>query len=269
MTGQVGDRRDPNFIRQVQPIIETFAKYFRPDFIGFERLPEKGPFLVVGNHSGGQNPPDLPILWSRWWRARGVDDPLYALFHSTFIGMPGIGTFVSKLGGLEAGHGAAEAVLHRDGVVVVFPGGDHEVFRPWYDRHRIDFANRHGFIRLALRARVPVVTMTSCGTHESVFVLSRGERMAERLRIDKLLRTKVWPFVIGPPWGIAPPGLPTLPLPAKVTVELGDPLSWHEQYGPAAADDDEVVARLYAEITGSMQATLDRLAAERRFPVLG
>ena len=39
-----------------------------------EHLPEKGPFLVVGNHSGGQSPPDLPILLTAWWRERGVDE---------------------------------------------------------------------------------------------------------------------------------------------------------------------------------------------------
>jgi 1-acyl-sn-glycerol-3-phosphate acyltransferase len=268
-TGQIGDRRDPAFIRQVQPIIETFARYFRPEIRGFDRLPANGPFLIVGNHSGGQNPPDLPILWSQWWRERGVEDPLYSLFHSTFIGLPLAGAFVSKLGGLEAGHAAAEAVLHRDGIVVVFPGGDHEVFRPWRERFQIDFAGRNGFIRLALRARVPVVPMTSCGTHESLVVLSRGEQMAKRLHIDTLLRTKVWPFVLGPPWGIAPPGLPTIPLPAKVTVELGEPLRWNDEHGAAAADDDKLVGALYDEITETMQATMDRLAAMRRWPVLG
>ena len=111
--------------------------------------------------------------------------------------------------------------------------------------------------------------MTSCGTHESVVVISRGERMAQRLRIDKLLRTKVWPIVLGPPWGLTPPGLPTIPLPSKVIVELGAPLRWNDEYGPAAADDDSVVDKLYDEITGTMQDTMNRLASARRWPVIG
>jgi hypothetical protein len=40
------------------------------------------------------------------------------------------------------------------------------------------------------------------------------------------------------------------------------------QYGPEAADDPAIVARCYHEITGCMQATLDRLSAEHPYPLL-
>ena len=43
------------------------------------------------------------------------------------------------------------------GGVVVFPGGDYEVFRPWTERNQIEFGGRKGFIVLALSAGVPVV----------------------------------------------------------------------------------------------------------------
>lgn|GEM_PF-2412368 len=79
--GQVGSARDPAFLRAARPILERFASYFRPEVRGFERLPQRGPFLVVGNHSGGQMPPDLPVLLTAWWRERGEDspDPCYQL----------------------------------------------------------------------------------------------------------------------------------------------------------------------------------------------
>src|ERR1035437_9683273 len=75
----------PAFLRVARPILERFASYFRPEVRGFERLPQRGPFLVVGNHSGGQMPPDLPVLLTAWWRERGEDEPVYALFHSFFL----------------------------------------------------------------------------------------------------------------------------------------------------------------------------------------
>jgi hypothetical protein len=77
------------------------------------------------------------------------------------------------------------------------------------------------------------------------------------------------PLVFGPPFGLVPGGIPTLPLPAKITVELGEAIDWGARFGPEAADDDEVVRACYAEITATMQATLDRLAAARRLPVFG
>ena len=77
----------------------------------------------------------------------------------------------------------------------------------------------------------------------------------------------VWPLAWQVPWGVSTPLLPGLPLPAKITVEVCEPLDW-SPLGPQAADDPETVARCYDEITDVMQATLSRLAAERPYPLL-
>src|SRR3954466_16413987 len=108
----VGRARSGGFIRSARPMLETFARYFRPEVRGFDNLPAKGPFLVVGNHSGGQMAPDLPILLTAWWRTRGIEEPVYALFHSTFLAIPGIGTTMARAGGVEAARGNAETLLN-------------------------------------------------------------------------------------------------------------------------------------------------------------
>ncbi len=264
-----GSTRDPAFLRTAKPVLELFASWFRPEVRGFDRLPEKGPFLVVGNHSGGQIPPDLPVLLTAWWRERGEDEPVYALFHSFLMGMPGVGHALGRAGAIEAGRQGAESILRGGGILVDYPGGDYDVFRPWWKRNRIDFGNRTGVVRLALRTGVPVVPSVSVGAQETLVVLARGEWVAKRLGIDRLFRIKVMPLVLGPPFGLVPGGIPTVPLPAKITVELGEPIDWAARYGPDAADDDVVVRRCYDELTTTMQATLDRLAAERRFPIIG
>jgi 1-acyl-sn-glycerol-3-phosphate acyltransferase len=265
----VGALRDPAFLHSVRPLLERYVAWFRPEVRGFERLPEHGPFLVVGNHSGGQTPPDIPVLLTAWWRERGEAEPIYALFHSFFLGLPGVGPTMARAGAIEAGPGAAEAVLRSGGILLDYPGGDHEVFRPWRDRNRLDFGGRLGFVRLALRTQVPVVPAVSIGAHETLVVLTRGEWLARLLRFDKLFRVKVMPLVLGPPFGVVPGGIPTFPLPAKITVELLPPFDWSTQHGPEAATDDRVVRACYDEITDAMQTTLDRLAAERRFPIIG
>jgi 1-acyl-sn-glycerol-3-phosphate acyltransferase len=261
--------RDPAFLRTVRPVLERFASWFRPEVRGFERLPDHGPFLVIGNHSGGQIPPDLPVLLTAWWRHRGEDEPVYALFHAFVLGLPGVGPVLRRAGAVDAVPAAAEQVLRDGGILIDFPGGDYEVFRPWWERNRIEFGGRMGAIRLALRLQVPVVPAVSVGAHETVVVLARGEWVARRLGLDKLFRIKVMPLVFGPPFGLVPGGIPTVPLPARITVELGEPIDWSTRFGPEAAEDDAVVRACYEELTGTMQATLDRLAAERRFPVLG
>ena len=162
-SAMVGERRDPAFIESIRPLLETYVRYFRPEVRGFEEIPDQGPFLVVGNHSGGATPPDLPILMTKWWAERGVEEPVYGLFHTMMIGMPGLGPSLHKAGALEAGWDNAEAVLGEGGIVIVYPGGDREALRPFADRDRIDFGDRKGFIRLALRAGVPIVPAVSCG----------------------------------------------------------------------------------------------------------
>ena len=117
--------------------------------------------------------------------------------------------------------------------------------------------------------QVPVVPAVTVGAHETLVVLSRGEWIAKRLGLDRMFRITVMPLVLGPPFGIVPGGIPTWPLPAKITVELGAPIDWSSRYGPDAADDHEVVRACYDEVTETMQATLDRLAAARRRPILG
>jgi 1-acyl-sn-glycerol-3-phosphate acyltransferase len=257
-----GTGRDPEFIRRNLGVLETFASYFSPEVRGLERLPARGPFLIVGNHNGGATPPDMPILMTEWWKQRGVDEPVYGLFHSAFMSIPGVGPAMRKAGGIEADPTAAESALRAGGSVVVFPGGDYDVFRPWTERHQIDFAGRTGWIRLALRAGVPIVPAVSCGAHNSVVVLSRGDRLVRWMPHLRLMRVKVMPVMLGFPWGISL-GLPTLPLPTKTTVDVSGPIDLAERYGAQADDSDDVIERIYDDLTSEMQHTMDRLVAER------
>ena len=250
--------RDPETIRKYQRLLELYVRWYRPEVRGFETLPEKGPFLVVGNHSGGATPPDMPILMTAWWKHRGVEEPVYGLFHSMFLNLPGVKEPLTRFGALEAGWESAGQALNEGGVVVVYPGGDHEAFRPWTQRNRIDFDGRTGFVKLALRTGVPIVPAVTHGVQDSIFVLSRGERLLGLMPYMKRLRLKVAPILLGAPWGVSI-GIPTIPLPAKATVRLCEPI----HLGPGDAEDDGLVRASYARVVGVMQSTLDGLAAER------
>src|SRR5947209_692900 len=257
-----GTGRDVEFIERNLNLLETWASYFNPDVRGLDQLPKRGPFLVVGNHSGGAMPPDMPVLMTAWWRQRGVEEPVYGLFHSAFFGLPGVGDAMKKAGGIEADPEAAEHALRAGGNVLVYPGGDHEVFRPWTERHQIEFNGRTGFIRLALRTGVPIVPAVSCGAHNSVVVLSRGDRLVRWMPYLRLMRVKVMPIMLGLPWGISF-GLPTIPLPTRTTVDVGAPIDLAERYGADPDESDAVIKWIYDDLTREMQHTMDKLVAER------
>jgi 1-acyl-sn-glycerol-3-phosphate acyltransferase len=262
---QWSSARDPAFIRRQVPRVERVLRYFAPEVRHAERVPASGPALVVGNHSGYVYFPDLWATALAVVQRRGLDAPTFGLAYDLLFAMPGVESFLRRLGALPAGGRAAEAALRAGGAVLVYPGGDWEVCRPWTERNQVDFHGRLGFVRLALRTGVPVVPVVAHGSHHSVVVLSRGDRVARALGLDRV-KVHVMPWLLGVPFGVAPV-VPPLPLPAKVTVEFLDPLDWSDAGVEAARDPAAVQAR-YDQVIAVLQAGLDRLRAERPHPVL-
>jgi len=258
--------RDAAFVDRLLPWMELWARYFDAEVRGFENVPAGGA-LVVGNHSGGTWVPDVPALMAAWQREFGSDRPLVALALDAMFAVPGLETLMRKLGEIPASPANAERALAEGQAVLVYPGGAHEAFRPWRDRNRIDFGGHQGYVRLALRTGVPVVPVVGHGGHETLMVLARGDQLA-RHPLVKRLRLGVAPLVWQWPWGISLPLSPIgIPLPAKIDVEILEPIYWSD-YGPEDAEDPEIVARCDAELRESMQKALTRLAERRPRPLL-
>ena len=266
MRSDTGDRRDPAFLRRILPVLDGLLPYFDPVVDGFDRLPTEGPYLVVGNHSGGVYMPDFWAFLRAWLRERGPDDPIYSLGFDFAFALPGLGDWARRMGSVPASQENGGALLDAGHPVIVYPGGDEDDYRPWTERHRVDLHGRMGFVRLALRHGAPVLPLVAHGSHDAIIVLTRGEALARRLGFHRL-RINVMPIMLGPPWGIAPVQLPTLPLPAKVSVRVCDPIDW-SHLGPDAADDPDIVRHCYEEVLGRMQSNLDELVAQLPHPVI-
>jgi 1-acyl-sn-glycerol-3-phosphate acyltransferase len=228
------------------------------------RIPEDQPVLLVGNHSGGNITPDTIVFTLAFNAYFGVERPFYQLAHNLVLTSPA-GPFLKRFGTVAASHENARRALDCGAAVLVYPGGDWEVNRPSWEANRIDFAGRKGFIKLALEAGVPIVPVVSIGGQETAIFLTHGERLAKLLRLDRIFRLKTLPVNLSLPW-IVNIGdfLGHLPLPAKITVQVMDPIDLPERYGENP-DRDEV----YRDVTALMQDQLSELAAERRLPVLG
>jgi 1-acyl-sn-glycerol-3-phosphate acyltransferase len=259
------DERDPDYIRESLPRLWLLASlYFRAEVRGLGNVPEEGPVLLVGNHSGGNLTPDTGVFTLAFSTYFGVERAFYQLAHNLVLSMPGL-SFLRKYGTVAASHENARKALQAGAAVLVYPGGDYEVHRPSWQGGTVDFGGRKGFLRLALDEGVPIVPVVSIGGQETSLFLSRGERLAKGLRLDKLFRLKVLPISIALPWVINVGDMAGhLPLPAKITVEALPPIDLRREFG-AEPDLDEV----YDHLVRQMQETLDALAAERRFPVLG
>jgi 1-acyl-sn-glycerol-3-phosphate acyltransferase len=257
--------RDPDYIRQTLPRLWLLSSlWFRGEVRGLGNVPEEGPVLLVGNHSGGNLSPDTTVFTLAFSTYFGVERAFHQLAHSLVLSHPAL-AFLRKYGTVAASMENAKRALDAGAAVLVYPGGDYEVHRPSWEGNRVDFGGRKGFIRLAIEQDVPLVPVVAVGGQETALFLSRGEHLAGALGLDKLLRLKVLPLSLALPWGLNVGDLlGHIPLPAKITVEVLPPIHLREEFGPEP-DVDEV----YEQVVRLMQDTLEALAAERRFPVIG
>jgi 1-acyl-sn-glycerol-3-phosphate acyltransferase len=258
--------RDPVYIERTLPALRmTSELYFRADVRGLEHIPPEGPVLLVGNHSGGTWIADTFVFAQHFYDHFGPKRRFHQLAHDLVFKVPGLRVLAERYGTVPASPTNMTRALKRGAALLVYPGGDHETFRPSWESDRVDFANRTGFIQLALKHRVPIVPVISIGGQETALFLGQGRRLARMLKLDERFRLKVLPAALGPPLGVTFLDLPIrFPLPAKISIRIGKPIDLRERLG-AKADPDEG----YTLVTSTMQRTLTRLSNERSLPIIG
>jgi 1-acyl-sn-glycerol-3-phosphate acyltransferase len=254
------DERDPDYIRETLPGLWMLASlYFRAEVRGLQNIPEEGPVLLVGNHSGGNLTPDTHVFTLAFSTYFGVERRFHQLAHNLVLSMPGLG-MLRKYGTVAATPENAERALDGGAALLVYPGGDYEVHRPTWESARVDFGGRRGFIRLARSKGVPLVPVVAIGGQETALFLSRGEGIARLLGLDRMFRLKVLPVSLALPWGLnVGDMLGHIPLPAKITIQVLEPID------VSGMDVDDA----YELVLGQMQTALTGLDQERSLPVLG
>ncbi len=255
---------DPGFTRQIANLVGPVIKrYFRAEVRDLDSMPAAGGALVVSNHSGGMFTPDVLIFAPAFYDKFGFDRPVYTLAHyGVFIA--NVGDWLRRAGVIEASRENAAKALRvgRGGAGV--PGR----------RLRLVPADLHGE-RHRLRRQHRL----------------RQDRDRDR-RADRADGVDRWP------------GNPIVPCPWRFdrqaagphTGAHGDPADQHRvsrsacprssrricRYPPRSSpgfSSRSTSPRSSARIPTSrrststsravMQAALDELARERRFPVLG
>jgi 1-acyl-sn-glycerol-3-phosphate acyltransferase len=261
--GQEIAKWDPSFTRQLRNVVAPVVnRWHRADVRGLDNIPPAGGALVVSNHSGGMMTPDVFIFASAFYDTFGYHRPVYTLAHyGVFLGP--LDGLLRRAGVIEASRENAAKALHSGAVVLVFPGGDYDSYRPTLSENTIDFNGRTGYVRTAIEADVPIVPTVSIGGQETQLFLTRGNWLARRLGLTKA-RMDILPVSFGFPFGLSVIFPPNLPLPAKIVTEVLEPIDVTARFG-----DDPDIEEVDAHVRSIMQTALKRLARQRRFPVLG
>jgi 1-acyl-sn-glycerol-3-phosphate acyltransferase len=260
------DARDPDYIREAVPAIRAWSDwYFRAQVTGLDEIPSDEGVLLVGNHSGGTLIADTFVFAQHFYDHFGPERVFHQLAHDLVFQVPGVRASLSKFGTVPANPANMRKALERDAALLVYPGGDHETYRPSWEQDQIDFAGRTGFVKLALELGTPIVPVVAIGGQETALFLGRGQRISRTLRLDRALRLKVFPVQLAPPFGLTLLDLPLrMPLPSKITVQVLPRIDLREELGAKAGPEDA-----YELVTQRMQDALSELADERTLPVVG
>ena len=238
--------------------------YFGLKVDGWENLPDHN-VLAVSNHSGGTTVLDGMGLWFAWQQRFNFTRPGHALAHEMIFAADGPGRLFAEMGAVRADRQTAVEVLRdwkRD--LIVMPGGDRDVWRPWKDRYKVNFAGRTGYARIALKAGVPITPVANAGAQSTFMVLTDGAPIARALRLPQLARAEIFPISLSFPWGLTIGPLPHLPPPTTLRYKIGRPIPLPCTVAPGEEPPEWAVRQLDEEVRAAVQGLLDELKKESR-----
>ena len=209
------------------------ARYHRARLTGDAHLPREGAALLVGNH--GLWGYETPAFFSLVHAATGRY-PVGLAEHG-FFRIPLVRTVLPWLGGVKGTRDNAHAALQEGRLVVCYPGGAHETFKPRARGYMLRWERALGFARLAAEAGVPVLPFAGHGVDDTFVYPGDGSLGVQLAPGEKYRMPLVMP----------------LPLPVRLSFAVGAPLA------PPRADADEAALGAFRD---RVAAAVRRLLAE-------
>lgn len=156
---------------------------------GLEKLPEHERVLVVANHSG-MGTAELCALSMEWVRRFGATRPFAGMAHPGAFRVPVLRGLLHSLGAVEATREGAKKAIDAGVPLLVFPGGDHEAARPFWQAKKVDFGGRTGWVRFAREHGLTIVPLAITGSHLTLPVLARSKIVAAIMGLRPLIGAK-------------------------------------------------------------------------------
>lgn len=178
-------------------LVEILRDYHQYQTIGLENIPKTGRALLVVNHSFATY--ELMLLFhaitaQRNRIARPLADRL-------FFRIPYLKWIPEAFGGIEGRPQEAEELLKHEELLVVAPGGMHEMVRPSTERYQLKWDNRQGFIRLAITTGTPII-LAVCPRADDLYQVYRTtitDLAYRHLRIPLVLARGLGPTFLARP----------------------------------------------------------------------
>jgi 1-acyl-sn-glycerol-3-phosphate acyltransferase len=238
----------PEVTRRAFPFFQALYRgWFRVQSEGHANVPESGPAVLVSNHAGllpfdaAMTVIDIALHSDPPRLARAIVDRWAGT-------LPWINVFYARCGQVIGTRENFSDLLDDGQLVLVYPEGVEGVRKTIAQRYRLQ-PFRVGFVEQALRSRAPIVPMAVVGSDDQAPVLYDVKPLARWLGLP------VAPITPTFPW-LGPLGL--LPYPVRYRVVYGEPLHFHERFGPEGAEDARLVRYLANQVRRTVQRLIDR-----------
>ena len=238
----------PHVTKRAFPIfLALYRFYFRVKSEMHENIPTEGPVILAANH-GGLLPFDAAMGIVDI--ALNTDPPRLAraIVDRWAGSLPWVNIFYARVGQVIGTRKNFADLLQDGQMVMVFPEGVEGIRKTVTQRYRLQNF-RVGFIEQALREQSPIVPMAYVGSDNQAPILYDIKPLAKRLGLPVLPITPTFPL-------LGPLGL--LPYPVSYKIVYGEPLRFHERFGPEGADDPRLVRYLANQVRRSVQLLVDR-----------
>jgi len=193
-----------------------YSEYFRVETVGIDEVPE-GRVLLVANH-GGQIPIDGLLITISMLASRNPPRVIRGMIERWVPSLPFVSTLFSRCGQVVGDTKNCLDLLKDDNAVLVFPEGVKGSGKTFFERYQLQKFGT-GFVRMALETKAPIVPVAVIGCEEIYPAISELRPLAKMLGVPYLPVTPFFPF-FGP--------LGMLPLPCKVTLRFGKPITFAE-----------------------------------------
>ena len=228
--------------------------WFRVEVEGIDNVPDAGGALLVANHSGAV-PSDGAMIGKALREDHPHRRPLHIATERQFGSLPGVGMLVTKLGGVAAHPANLHRLLFDEGqLALLFPEGQAGARKPLKERYRLRRFQSAEFVKVAIRARVPIIPIALIGAEEAAPVFTRLGAM--RGPLGRLGRLPLVPLSAA------------APLPAKVRIRFLEPVETDE-LEPESRRDVGLVRSLAEDVRALIQENLFEMVGQRRSVWLG
>ncbi|MEE2786576.1 MAG: lysophospholipid acyltransferase family protein [Myxococcota bacterium] len=236
----------PEQLKWVLPLSVFLYRYwFRVETVGLENVPG-GRALFVSNHSG-----QIPIDGAMIGTALMVDaEPPRAprsMIERWVPSLPYVSTFLARVGQVLGTPENCRRMLEQGASVIVFPEGSRGISKTIHQAYQLQTFG-HGFMRLALETRTPIVPVAVIGAEEQYPAIWNMTRLA------KALGMPAFPIVLNP----FIPFVGLLPLPVKYRIYFGQPMLFE---GDPEEDELQItkkVSQVREEIDALIQRGLEQ-----------